>query len=410
MDLTIKEVAKQFNCSESGVRGMIYHRKVFPFHKLGGKVMIKQSDIDLYKESQKTVKRNQIFKTFDFNTVVDEWLNLYKQGKSFKEISDIYNCDSKSVGWRLRKAFPDFEFDIYQVKLTDEEKITFSKAIDYYYSDNNISMEMIYLKFGITPSRFRVYMKRISKHIKGRGIVGSLCTNHNYFRDIDTEDKAYLLGFFSADGHLEFKGNSYCIKIGVQIKDSHILSLYNKFLCSGKATIRVVKNLSMAEISIGSLDLGKQLRELGFDNNKTYNWKSLPIIPTEMYPHFIRGFFDGDGSIMVDRRIEGKRLNGYNKKFNIVCFNKSILEEIAVIMNLSNYDLLKREPTATSVKGHYANFKTCWYLECNSTEELVKIHKFLYTNAKYFFKRKKDKFDLAILYSNEIEAALQGNL
>lgn len=409
MDFKIKEAAKYLNITEFGIRSIIYRSKTIPFYKHGKNVFIKKEDLDMYLN--RIVKRN-VFRRYS-KDIVNEWFKLYKKGHSFKQISILYNCDQSTVSKKLKQEFKDFEFDIYLFKLSEVEKEEYRKAVDFYYSSYNISIEKVVKKFPIvTKSKFRSYLKRTGEKLKQIGIIRSNCQHHDFFENIDSEIKSYLLGFFVADGHLQISKNSYSIKIGVKINDSHILNLYNKFLCDEKASILICNN-RMAVLSIGSKQLGESLVKLGFDNRKTYTFKKLPFIEKRLMRHFIRGIFDGDGSISLNRRIANKRLNGYNKQFNIANCNKELLEDIANHLPIKNWKIIKTSEKNKKIIIDGRESKSTvetYQLRVSSTEDLISLYNYFYEDSNYYFKRKKDIFYLSMFETTIINGLLQGNL
>ena len=70
--------------------------------------------------------------------------------------------------------------------------------------------------------------------------------NEDYFDIIDTEEKAYLLGFLYADGNHFTKKNR--ITIGLQEKDKHILEKFNELIGSNRPLfLRKKENLKNHE-------------------------------------------------------------------------------------------------------------------------------------------------------------------
>lgn len=406
--LSIKQAAKYLNYSESSIRSAIYNKKTLKYEKIGKNIFITKENLDEYKKIQKST----IFKRYD-KDIVTKWLELYKIGFTFSKIAKDYQCDQNTVSKQLKSKFPDFNFDPYNFKLTEEERLIYKQAKILYYSDNNISLEEISRKFPIiTTSKFRSYLKRIGEDIKSTGIVRSKCANHNFFENIDSEIKAYLLGFFAADGHLEFKEDSYCLKVGVSIKDAHIVLLFNKYICENKASILICNN-NTATINIGSKILGESLIKHHFDNNKTYSFNKLPNIQEEYMRHFIRGFFDGDGSITVNRRTSNKRLNGYNRIFSISCVNTDLLNEIGNILPINSFSIEETtKPGRKTIIKERETISTtsCYQLKVSDCSNLKQIYDYFYKDANFFFKRKKDNFYLSFQDSNIIDGLLQGNL
>ena len=125
--------------------------------------------------------------------------------------------------------------------------------------------------------------------------------------------------------------------------------------------------------------------------------------------HFIRGYFDGDGCIIIRARRAGKRLSGFNREFNIVCHNKEVLEAMKDKMPVNSY-ISRREGRKKVIKEREVVSSPLYSLYINKKEDLKKMYHYLYDDATFYFKRKRDKFKLSFLEVNEIEAALQGNL
>ena len=127
--------------------------------------------------------------------------------------------------------------------------------------------------------------------------------NKNYFNEIDTANKAYILGFLASDGTL-YKRNDNTqglIQIKLQESDEHILYDILQDMDS-TYPVNHVKNgeFTQAVISIASQDLYNQLSDKGLHPNKTWDLNLnhiLSNIPEKLHIDFIRGYFDGDGHI-----------------------------------------------------------------------------------------------------------------
>src|SRR5690606_11965662 len=114
--------------------------------------------------------------------------------------------------------------------------------------------------------------------------------NDDFFDLIDTEEKAYWLGFLSADGCIT-RGN--ILKVRLAKYDENHLS---KFLKSLKSDNKIYRDKNSVEIQISSQKLCDDLTRIGITRNKSLTIKPINL-PTEIYRHYWRGIFDGDGSI-----------------------------------------------------------------------------------------------------------------
>lgn len=119
--------------------------------------------------------------------------------------------------------------------------------------------------------------------------------NENYFEKIDTPEKAYVLGFFYADGYnnqkigvLEFVQIKERLDILEQIRKQLSCNYNIKEYTSGKCTLNICsKKMSSDIANAGAVQNKSDLLE----------FPSEQIISKELIPHFIRGYFDGDGCI-----------------------------------------------------------------------------------------------------------------
>jgi DNA-binding transcriptional regulator WhiA len=74
-------------------------------------------------------------------------------------------------------------------------------------------------------------------------------------------------------------------------------------------------------LSFASKKLREQIENYGIGNNKTFKLSHMPELPDEYKIDFIRGFFDGDGSLYEP---QGKKIN-----MSFTCASKTFLEDIA---------------------------------------------------------------------------------
>lgn len=197
--------------------------------------------------------------------------------------------------------------------------------------------------------------------------------NINYFSKIDTEEKAYWVGFIAADGCLLERGR---LKIGLQASDSSHLTKFNNALDSNKE-VKITtskkdgKSYPSALLVFDSVNLVEDLKKINIFPMKTYDMK-LPKISEELMPHYLRGLFDGDGSFYVgnrkdrDRKVFSIELIGYNSPFMTEI--QDFLKQQGINMNW----YLKRESTA---KLSISNKKDCLnlinYLYCGFKTEVV---------------------------------------
>lgn len=208
--------------------------------------------------------------------------------------------------------------------------------------------------------------------------------NEDFFKCINTEEKAYILGFICADGHIEKDR----LNITVSIKDRDILEKIRYAMHSNhpikevqrtnpyKKTNR--KNLILSELMIGSVELVKPLFNMGLTTNKTYtlNGDILKYIPKYLIRDFLRGYFDGDGNVFFGRRYS----SGYKYNVNI-CGNEDFLLKSFQVYFPSNNKLYK---------DLYS--RQCYIWKISQKDKVRDFMYYLYYNSSIFLQRKYNEF------------------
>lgn len=136
--------------------------------------------------------------------------------------------------------------------------------------------------------------------------VNNRSVDIHYF-DQWSPNMAYILGFLFADGSIS-KRNSDVV-IAVASKDEAILDFIKKetkstrsiYIQKPKVDKEGYQHSQASFLYLSSQLLVKRLSELGLKRRKTYTDEPFPDVPPTMLPHFVRGYFDGDGSASVHR-------------------------------------------------------------------------------------------------------------
>jgi hypothetical protein len=221
--------------------------------------------------------------------------------------------------------------------------------------------------------------------------------NDNYFNNIDTEKKAYILGFIIADGHIS-KENRLCFSNSID--DISIFEEIRSEI-SPNSKIHLKKYNQGAKtrkeqciLRIKSNILCEQLRDkYNICNNKTHDTKftfNLDLIPEELKVHFIRGFFDGDGSISF---YETKGTIFFNFSFISTSFN--FVNQVAQLFE-NNFKVKK---VIRKIQGKTINWFTLRFdYDRHRAREIQKIYEFLYQDATIFLERKRIKFEKYLEY------------
>lgn len=262
-------------------------------------------------------------------------------------------------------------------ELSLEEK---EKIIKYYYDNPDKQVKEINKIFKLTKRAMNNLFKEfnISSRRKNRYTL-----NEYFFDIIDSELKAYLLGYLFADGFVGDE-NYNNIVFSQKKEDAEAVELLKKSieytgnLRTFKPRISSFNNSSdQVAINFSSMHMANTLRNCGLSKKEFYD--KFPKLNNVLMRHFIRGFFDGDGSITLTRSTYKDKIY-YGGAFNII-INKKLVNSFLNLFNEIHF-------TIDQSKTDYMV-----YLKCNSKKSIKLIYNYFYKDSKYFLSRKKKKFD-----------------
>ena len=112
---------------------------------------------------------------------------------------------------------------------------------------------------------------------------------------------AYVLGFIAADGALIKNKRGACF-LEIQSTDKEIVykirSVFKSNLAIGEYQPKHENHNRRYRLQIGSKEIFSDLLKLGIKPKKSKTIK-LPDVPDKYFSHFLRGYFDGDGSANI---------------------------------------------------------------------------------------------------------------
>lgn len=202
--------------------------------------------------------------------------------------------------------------------------------------------------------------------------------DETFFDNIDTQEKAYILGLLYADGWVSKRNN--LIAIQLQERDSYILDDINKCMKSNVKLQFVKKQKENYQNTIRLSFYGEQLFNSIVDHGVLINKTSFieyPKINKELNPHFIRGVFDGDGCITI---------GDHNPTFSIIGFQPFMKQIQNVLIEDIGLNLTKLYINKGKYKCDIATLSYC------GRKNLIKIGEYLYKDDTISLKRKKEKF------------------
>lgn len=235
-----------------------------------------------------------------------EWINkaekLYNEGLSYRKIAKELKVDRKRISFYLREK--GYKSNPKYVRNIDKNKL---RKYDYSYAES-------------------------------------------VFENIDSEEKAYWLGFLYADGYIS-QGIKNEISLSLKEEDREHLEKFRAFLKLENKKITLKKKEMNNKIyysyrfCLSNQKIRNDLILLGCLPRKTFklSFPNSNQVPDYLVRHFIRGYIDGDGCITnhitskISLEILGTEqfLKGYLEKIDIknkkiYSFNHSAIKRIVL--------------------------------------------------------------------------------
>lgn len=221
--------------------------------------------------------------------------------------------------------------------------------------------------------------------------------DYNYFENIDTEDKAYWLGFIMADGcicrqerirHLKTMDSLQIrqyLQISISCKDYNHLVKFSKSLNS-TYPIHIYTSTGFhtetnyCRIIIEDNKIVNDLINQGIDYRKSLCKKYPNNLSSEFDFAFIRGVFDGDGCLSSSLSRHGSPEYMFN-----LSGTKELLTSIAKKLELIITDkTLKQRFPERNVNNYTMKF--------GGNLQTYRVMNLLYRNANIYLDRKYEKY------------------
>ena len=315
-------------------------------------------------------------KTIYTKELINKLIDLYNEGYSAKEIGEKLELDPSTIIKHLKEN----GIKIRKTKITQGMIDRVCKE----YQDG-LSQE----KVAENNKTSRVTVRRI---LKNNGIpirkqeewLRCYDLNQEYFDVIDTQNKAYFLGFMYADGNVSKDNNA--IQIALQARDLHILESFKKELeCTDKPLYLSEKSKNnekhsdMYTLMVKSEHMHKSLCELGVVPQKSHIIKYPFFISSDLQRHFIRGALDGDGCIHATNSKNEKELRSVD-----ICGTYDFCEGLKQIIE-SNLDIHCSIILSNKVSNVY---KT----SISGRNQSIKFLDWIYKDAELYLYRKYETY------------------
>jgi hypothetical protein len=148
--------------------------------------------------------------------------------------------------------------------------------------------------------------------------------NTSFFKNIDSESKAYFLGIIATDGCVfRPRGKMKSWLLVLKMKDRDVVEKFAKEIgWTGTPTMSRTCGREYRRIALPSDELCLDLMKKGVGEKKTIHLKSVTGVPDKFKRHFWRGAIDGDGGLGEYEK--GKALNLVGTKEFVDEFRKYV--------------------------------------------------------------------------------------
>lgn len=256
--------------------------------------------------------------------------------------------------------------------------------ITYLYTTEQLSVYKISKQYNVHDNTIARVLRENNIEIRNNNFYKTKRCNDIFFDTIDSEEKAYWLGFIYADGCITRRKKTDAFEIKLSEKDkSHLEKLKNSLQSEHKIGTYVSScgynvGKTYCNLSIASQHLVDSLITKGVTYQKTHTllFPKNHQVPQSLMNHFIRGYFDGDGSVycLESNGVGAISFTGTKDML------EGILNELKQIIPTTSQIYKYKNKDVYDLKiGGYNYFKQCY--------------EFLYNNATLYLERKKNKFE-----------------
>ena len=263
-----------------------------------------------------------------------------------------------------------------------QEKIKYYRNLANEFLNSPISLTKMAKREGTTRQTLAKHFRELGVEIVNK--QNRLKFDSTVFDSIDTEEKAYWLGFIWADGYISsdpLKNTSrYIFEISLKGSDKPHLDKFNKFMKHENANKVTIENAKCGNIIckrcrwyVANKHLWETLNSYGCTPQKslTLKFPDEGIFKSkDLIRHFIRGYFDGDG-----------------------CFTRHAYHTIVspAISFLGTKDFLDKIIKYTNIEANYRHdhkhSEFTWILEYHK-EPGIELVNYLYDNCTIYLDRK----------------------
>lgn len=245
---------------------------------------------------------------------------------------------------------------------------------------NGKTLESLENQFHWSLESIRKFLIKNGIEIRNSGLRKHFF-DFNFFKKIDSHEKAQILGIIASDGNLSKK--DYCLSLALIEDDIEYLNIIkDKIGYKEKLSIRENTSLSdkrLAILRLHSREMNEDLYKLGIVPAKSLilQFPTFEQVPEEFINSFILGYFEGDGSIWLGNR---------DKNYHI-CFCGTF-----EFCNQLQQLIKNKIGLNFSLRKYYKKESNSYLLEIGGNYKVIKFLNWLYKDSTFQMKRKYDKY------------------
>ncbi len=372
----IKELAKEFELNENALVHFFLRHNIRPsicsrIVKEPEKLIVSGHKSKLKKLMEGNIKSVRIGGRDLTIEKVNSIIEQRKKGLLLQRISNETGIDRRALQYffareGIQPEIPPNEIRLGSRLLTYEEIEDLKKgrlngesirAIGGSSGINNVTLCGFFKKENICPAANLL-----------RNINRTYQINHDFFinTSFSSANEAYILGLIITDGSID--PHDKTIEICLKRDDIYLLEKVNALLGSNRPIfLPNIKNDNRARLRVSSTQIFTDLKRKGIDpstKSSTARYPNLEILPEQFQGAFIRGVFDGDGWVSVNKE---------KKNFSVGFIGtKDLLEGIQAVL------VTKCRMNKSTISTRSKAYVSCFSMQYRGRQNLMKFYDFLY--------------------------------
>ena len=205
------------------------------------------------------------------------------------------------------------------------------------------------------------------------------------FEMVDCEWKYYFLGWMFSDGNIYTGAGKNTISLCITESDKYILDYFNEKIYNGEKPLNYRKSTVRKDtdyickplwrFQIDSAKICKDLISLGLIQNKSLTKIFPQWITKENMPHFIRGYFEGNGTVGINNNKDSLFVKIYSGSEKFLTSMGEILSNVLYIPVKFTKDR-----------------DTTFHISFGKREYVESFYSYIYGSCEMSLDRKREKF------------------